>query len=505
MHLCRPTLVATTLALLFLSATVFATTAAAPAAAQESPVRLQWTDCPFETEGLPTDRLRCGSLVVPEDWADRDSRPVQVAFALVEAKQPSPASDAILYLPGGPGGSDLGPGLVGPAAEHFAIHRDFVAVDVRGSGHSDPVLCPALAGTVQKVRALDLTGEEYRLVRRGAILGCRGQLRSEGVDLASYNATAMAADVDALREALGYEQWNLFGVSAGTRIAQILMRDDPATIRSAVLNSPSPIDVDVGAAKVSHFMEALDRLFDACAEDVACKAAFPTLRETFHRTYQALREAPLEFRSDAGAAPDDVFVFNGADFVDLVHSALFRDAHLPHLPAYIRAANQRDTAAVRALVERFYAPPDRMAAGLYYAATCHDDFSRSSGRVPDDAPAAFRSFFDHQGEACALFHPYRATEAEREPVEGDIPTLIRSGPFDPATPPTYGDRIARGLQRAHHVLIPASSHNMNGGGVFCLASMMQAFWNVPESAPPQDCVTDREPLAFLRQLPDWAR
>lgn len=209
--------------------------------------------------------------------------------------------------------------------------------------------------------------------------------------------------------------------------------------------------------------------------------------------------------SDPGAPPNGLFTLNGADFVDLVHSALYGDAHLPCLPAYIRAIHQRDTVAVRALVERFYAPSDRMAAGLYYAATCHDDFARSSERVPDAAPVAIRSFFDHQGQACAQFHPHRATAEDREPVESAVPTLIRSGPFDPVTPPAYGDRIARGLSRAYHVRIPASSHNMNGAGVVCLVSMMRAFWNVPESEPPQDCVGERKPLVFSRQLPDWAR
>jgi pimeloyl-ACP methyl ester carboxylesterase len=113
--------------------------------------------------------------------------------------------------------------------------------------------------------------------------------------------------------------------------------------------------------------------------------------------------------------------------------------------------------------------------------------------------------FDYQGEACDDFHPYRASMQDRRAVEGHIPTLIRSGPFDPVTPPEYGDRIARSLSVVRHIRVPASSHTMDGAGVFCLVSIMRAFWQAPHTAPPQDCVENRAAIAFATRLPDWAR
>ena len=42
---------------------------------------------------------------------------------------------------------------------------------------------------------------------------------AQGVDAAQYTTTAWIADLDAMREALGYERWNLWGGSYGTRVA----------------------------------------------------------------------------------------------------------------------------------------------------------------------------------------------------------------------------------------------------------------------------------------------
>ena len=98
-----------------------------------------------------------------------------------------------------------------------------VVVDLRGSGYSDPALCPDLADTVDAIMALNLSLEEARRRDREAVLACRNTLQDAGIDLGSYNAPAMAADIEDLRQALGYEQWNLFGVSYGTLIAQAVM------------------------------------------------------------------------------------------------------------------------------------------------------------------------------------------------------------------------------------------------------------------------------------------
>ena len=66
---------------------------------------------------------------------------------------------------------------------------------------------------------------------------CRERLEAEGLDLSAYNSVTSAQDLDNLGRTLGYEQWNLCGVSYGTRLALTAARDTPRGIRSMLLDS----------------------------------------------------------------------------------------------------------------------------------------------------------------------------------------------------------------------------------------------------------------------------
>jgi pimeloyl-ACP methyl ester carboxylesterase len=73
---------------------------------------------------------------------------------------------------------------------------------------------------------------------------CRDLLVSQGFDLTAYNSIANASDLNDLRQALGHAQWNLYGTSYGTRVALVTMRAYPDGIRSAVLDSVLPPQID---------------------------------------------------------------------------------------------------------------------------------------------------------------------------------------------------------------------------------------------------------------------
>ena len=80
------------------------------------------------------------------------------------------------------------------------------------------------------------------------------------------------------RLALGYDQVNLWGGSYGTRLALEVMRRHPVGLRSVVLDSVYPPDVDLYAEAPANFSRALERLFSACAANPICVQAYPNLR-----------------------------------------------------------------------------------------------------------------------------------------------------------------------------------------------------------------------------------
>ena len=56
---------------------------------------------------------------------------------------------------------------------------------------------------------MNLTGKQANLMIRGAIRGCHDELRARGIYLGAYNVIENAADINDLRQALGYTKSNL--------------------------------------------------------------------------------------------------------------------------------------------------------------------------------------------------------------------------------------------------------------------------------------------------------
>src|SRR6185503_15624183 len=98
---------------------------------------------------------------------------------------------------------------------------------------------------------------------------------NKGVDPASATSAENAADVNDLRLALGYDQWNLYGVSYGTRLALTVVRDYPQSVRSVILDSVYPLQVNLYTDLPENFDRALKVLFETCAADADCSSTYP--------------------------------------------------------------------------------------------------------------------------------------------------------------------------------------------------------------------------------------
>src|SRR5207248_219932 len=100
--------------------------------------------------------------------------------------------------------------------------------------------------------------------------------------LADFDTASDAADVSDLRAALGLPPLRLFGVSYGTRLALAVLRDHADDVASAVIDSVLPTQVDLVADSGRNANRAFERIFEGCAADAACAAAYPDLRQAFY-------------------------------------------------------------------------------------------------------------------------------------------------------------------------------------------------------------------------------
>lgn len=270
-------------------------------------------DCPVE---IPADAgpFRCGTITVPENHDIPDGRTRRLSVTILEALTDTPAPDPILFLIGGPGlpaSRTATSAAAAPIWDRFRQQRDIIFFDRRGTLYSEPAFCPELDVAMAQLSYAGLPVVEKQRRELEAFRQCRDAMAARGVDLTQYHSEASAQDMELLRQALGLAQWNLYGVSYGTRLALVAMRLAPKGIRSAVLESAWPTNVPNGN-DLARFSHSLGRLFDQCRAQPACEEAFPSFEDDLYATLADYAAQPLELQmADTERFPGGRLVING--------------------------------------------------------------------------------------------------------------------------------------------------------------------------------------------------
>jgi pimeloyl-ACP methyl ester carboxylesterase len=179
------------------------------------PVTVEACPRPLPAGEVEGRTVICGRGDVPEVHGNDASRRIQLAFAVLKARTQSPAPDPLVYLHGGPGGGavrDLWSTVV-PIFDQFRGRRDLVTFDQRAAGiSSDMVTCLDTLGANIVSRMApgalpDTMPEGERFAQ------CMDEIKAKSGDITAYNTTQNAYDTQALMRALGYPEWNLYGIS----------------------------------------------------------------------------------------------------------------------------------------------------------------------------------------------------------------------------------------------------------------------------------------------------
>lgn len=182
-------------------------------------------DCAaFKGLDVAAATVQCGYLAAPENRQNPLSRTIKIAYAVVKARDADPQPDPVVFLASGPGASAIDE-IGWWSGLPMSQDRDIILVDPQGVGYSGPAMqCPATTpiGVSAQDRA-PAAGDALAQHRQWA-QQCHDLLISQGFEMTAYNSAAHAADLNDLRLALGYPQWNLYAVSYGTRVALVTMR-----------------------------------------------------------------------------------------------------------------------------------------------------------------------------------------------------------------------------------------------------------------------------------------
>jgi pimeloyl-ACP methyl ester carboxylesterase len=442
----------------------------------------------------------CGYLTVPEDRRSPTGRTVRLAVARVPAVSPAGHPDPIVYLEGGPGVSML---LLASRAIKAGVNadRDVIFLEQRGTLFSEPnLVCPEveafLAASVSEHFSAPSTGVQSD----AATTACRDRLTASGVDLKAYTSAENAADVADLRVAMGIDQWNVYGTSYGSDLAQRVLRDHPAGIRSVVLDSVVPSNLNPLELFWPSFATAYQAMFETCAAQPACAAAYPDLAGELTRTVNRLTTSPLTVTvSDANGKPTQVSIdgYRLANLVGVVLAGGPSSAAL--VPKLVHEIATGDGTFVgSAVLSTTVLAPGINADGFTWSASCPDwTATTTPATILAKAKAALPQFPDtvlglqpqlaRYLSDCAIWNVGTSAASARAAVVSDVPVLLLGGTFDGVTATSWQDAVKPGLSKGQSVSFPGLGHTVVDQSP-CAMSVMHAFLAAPTATVDPSCV-----------------
>jgi pimeloyl-ACP methyl ester carboxylesterase len=430
-------------------------------------------DCTIESETpvTATASALCGTLEVPEDRSNPSGRRIGLRVAVIPAEAETPEPDAFFALAGGPGraGTEFFGWLPGSFAEVHAS-RDIVLVDQRGTGGSNALVLPPMP---------DTTGLSQAEVDAQLRTWSDDWLASIEADPRQYTSSVAADDLDAVREALGYDLIDLYGPSYGATLAQYYIRQHPDHVRVAIMDGGTPLDVQALERMATNSQAALELLLDRCAADAACNAAMPDVSTEWSELVAALASGIDTGMSEPDTAEPMVATLDQA--APDIHQALLDPATAGQLPLAVHLAHEGQWAQVAQIF-----PESTEGGGDWLAMSeiimCSEAWARFDPAQVDQLGQGSYLLSTKLAEAAARAQRCRALPPgvvpadDAAPVATELPILWLAGDGDPQDPPANLTSILTQQPNARIAVIPAQQHvvGYSGCGPQVIAEFVEA-------------------------------
>jgi pimeloyl-ACP methyl ester carboxylesterase len=418
---------------------------------------------------------------------------------------------AVVALAGGPGQA------ANPLAEQFAKAmspalktRDLLVFDQRGTGRSDPLNC----GAFNNFEAL----ESASASAFGALVElCALQI---GPARGAFTTRESVEDIEAIRQATGYQRLVLYGTSYGTKLALEYAERYPQHVEALVLDSVVPAGGPEPFA-ISSFRAIGGVLGELCAHR-ACAGITSNPLADLARLTARLRKRGLSGSAYDGRGHRRSVSLGELNVLEILEAGDLNPTLRALLPAAVRSALNHDPDPLLRLyllaggfipnvptqppnAEAEQAAREEQDNALFAATLCEEEPFPWQRTAPpatryDEALAALRAipgsaFYPFDATAALAINPIRdcaswpdASAAPPTPgPEPNVPTLILSGAQDMRTPTSAARQVAALIPDSQLVVIPYTGHSTLGSDFSgCAAAAVSAFF---AGTPIQPCAS----------------
>jgi pimeloyl-ACP methyl ester carboxylesterase len=470
-------------------------------------------------EPCPGTTFECITLAVPRDHFEAAAGPTwNVTFAIHRAAKARKGT--YVEITGGPGYSGIptSDGYLDSYETAITDAFDMVYLDQRGIGLSGPIQCTKAAATYYASSARAQVPAERGAASAAARTFATDCVAESGVaasDLPFYATIQAVEDLEAVRDYLGVDKLDLYGLSYGTQFVQTYAAAHPDHIATLYLDGPVDLTVEGPAYYVEAARSADDTLvatLNACTADETCTLDVAGGDElaAYDALAAQLAGGPIAFDFSTAAGTRVSRQLAITDLENAAFNAIYYPSDRFLLQRAIASASNGN-----------YVPLARLAYGaigvdpetlvpiedpswsdaLYYAVECQDYAFYPDIADPDARVAAWvegaetagvnrtRLATAYYGDLPCLYWPTATTRTTRPApiVDPPYPTFVMTSTTDPATPIANGMRIFGRLSNAWFLQAVGGPHVIFAWGQACPDDIITAW--LTERTPPAARVT----------------
>lgn len=392
--------------------------------------------------------------------------------------------------------------------EHSVLRqdRDLYLIDPRGTGMANPRFnCPAVTRHALAQLKNPQVMAEYVAQESELYLTCIQELQQHGVDIAAYHSLSVIQDLNLLQQALGLNEWSLFGVSYGAVYALLYADEYADNVDTLILDSPAFPALKSMKDPVARFLRPLQQLVNYCEFDPSCVEPIDAVSTRLQQLVTQLNADPIHLSLPSGFLGSPLPVkLTGDTFMSILYFAIYGHDIYSDIAKVITELEQRDISTFYRYIDNYVELiKDQNYSGISMIShLCYDevpfvDHARLTAALQQGLTGHMRDgalyTYTWPADICPVFGETLPNKRMVQQIRTAIPTLFLQGSLDSVTPLEDVQQQLEYFSQRQLRVYPLA-HGVHGS-LDCVDEDLQAFLAAPlQDSEPAMCSFSDEDL-----------